>query len=206
MQLETRKMKPEEEEILRSRLSSPWKIFEAHVIKWVLLTLITLVPLLILEKWITSPGQIIYLCIQQIVLLPLIIRLNRNDPGIKLQGSLKQAIAEGEVEIMKVESERTIRRKSFKDFGSGYYFDTGDNRTLYLEGQHLDVLKGEGKFPCSEFEIIRSSHNGILIDLICRGSQIKPHRTVKAFTSENYRSGEFHSDGQIIECTMDRII
>jgi hypothetical protein len=66
----------------------------------------------------------------------------------------------------------------FEDEGSGYLFDVGDNRSFFLKGQWTDPVDENMPWPCSDFEIVRSSDKKLRIGIFSAGSKLTPIRTI----------------------------
>lgn len=194
----------EETNQLQCRLITFWGFIEKIGLKWIGLTLVTIVPLLILEKNVSSKNQIIIVIVEQLVVVLAIFFWNKKDPEILYNKTLKKEIDFTDVEVVNIKSYRVFKRKDPEDFGTGYYFDLG-KQTIYLQGQYLDLLNHSSKFPNSDFEIIRTKREKILIDYKTKGEYLKPEKTLKSFTNEQYKSGDFHNDGQIIDLNIEEI-
>lgn len=204
MEITYRKMTFEEINQLKRQLITSWGFIEKIGIKWIGLTFVTILPLLIFEKNVSSKNQLIIVIIEQLVVVLAIIFWNKKDPEILFNKTLKKEIYYADAEVVNIKSYRVFKRKEFEDFGTGYYFDLG-RKTIYLQGQHLDLLNHSRKFPNSDFEIIRTKREKILIDYKTKGDYLKPEKTLKSFTKEQYKSGDFHNDGQIIVLNIEEI-
>ncbi len=202
--IETGTIGPEEARVLKKNLLTPWKLCESTALKWVLLTLVTLVPLLVIEKRLSSEAQLVYIIIQQLAVIPLTALLTFKDPEIRFLRSLKQDIAEGETEVLRVRSNRVLHRRPSGDLGSGYYFEIDETSVLFLQGQHLDQLKMEGNFPSTDFQIIRTVRTGTIVDMKSTGDPIQAEGSLKAFTPQEQRS--CHFDGQTVNCGIDSLL
>lgn len=203
MQVDTRKMTYDESLQLKKQLISTWGFVEKTAMKWIALTVITLIPLLIFEKKVPPKTELIIVIIEQIVVAILIILWTKKDPIIGAHRVLKKEIENGVLEIIRIKSDKVVKRKDPEDFGNGYYFEIDKDKVIFLQGQHLDILSHERKFPNTDFEIIRTKNNKILIDYKTNGELIKPIRTLKAFSKEQYKIGDCHFDGQIIEININ---
>jgi len=204
MEISCRNMSIEETEQLKRQLISTWGLIEKTGIKWVALTILTILPLLIFEKSISSQNQLIIISIEQLIVVSMILLWNKKDPEFLHNKTLKSEIYFGDVEMVNIKSNKVIIRKDSEDFGMGYYFDLGD-KTLFLQAQHLDVLNHSKKFPNTDFEIIRTKRHKILIDYKIKGEYLKPVKMLKAFAKEQYKSGDFHYDGQVLDLKIDHL-
>ena len=68
----------------------------------------------------------------------------------------------------------------FDDEGPGYIFDVGDGKSLLLQGQQYDLWGEDVPWPCTEFQIVRSTDGKMWIGLFCSGVKLEPYRTVHA--------------------------
>jgi len=204
MEITYRKMTFEEIIHLKRQLITVWGLIEKIGIKWIVLTFVTIFPLMIFERNVSSEIQLIILIVDQILIVGIILFWNKRDPEMLFNKTLKNEIDVGDVEILNIKSDCVYKRKDLGDFGTGYYFDLG-SKTLYLQGQHLDLLYQARKFPNSEFEIIRTKSAKVLINCKTRGGYLKPKKTLEAFTKEQYKSGDYHTDGQVIDMKIHEI-
>lgn len=198
----------EEIKKLRSRKYSLWQHFEHFGMKWVFASLILLAPFLLFEKYVEEVPPSIELPIViviEIIAISLVLYLMKRMGEIDWNKMIETEIREGEAEVLKLKTDRAIKRKDSEDFGSGFYLKIDGNRTLYLEGQYLDQLQYSRKFPNTEFEIVRTKWNNELLEINSRGKYLKPERKLKPFTKEQYKSGNRPFDGDIVELPIDEI-
>jgi len=112
------------------------------------------------------------------------------------------------VEVIRVKTNRAIKRKDFEDFGIAFYVDVADEgqqMALFLWGQYLDVLEAEGRFPNTEFEIVRLPNSDEFMEFKLLGHHFKEERTLPAFDKEIWQSGIFPVNGQLIDVPIDKI-
>lgn len=208
MEQYTRPYTEEEKANLRRRKHGLWEQLELFFMKWVFINFIVLAPFLLYERFVEEvppetegPIVIVLVVLSVAITFYLMNRLGEIGWNKAIENELKT----GEVLVTKLKTDKVLKRKDPEDFGSGFYLKIDDNRTLYLEGQYLDDLQYDRKFPNTEMEIIQSKWNEELMEIISSGSYLKPERKLKAFTEEQYKSGSRHFCGDIIETPIDEI-
>jgi hypothetical protein len=204
-----RPYKESEKADLRSRKYSLWQHIEHFGMKWIFILLILLAPFLAFERFVTSvppetegPLTIVLVIISIVATFYMMKRMGELD----WNKIIEQELHTGQVEVIKIATDRVIKRKDPEDFGSGYYLKIDKDQTLYLEGQYLDELQYSRKFPNTEFEIIRTKWNNELLEINSHGKYLKPERKLKPFTKEQYKTGDRPFDGDIINLPIDEII
>ena len=199
----------EEIKLLKSRKYSLWQHFENFGMKWIIATFILIGPFLLYEKFVQEvppktelPIVIILQIIAIIAVLIIMGRMGEIDWNKKVDNEIKN----GKAQILKIKTERVVKRKDPEDFGSGFYLEIDKNKTLFLQGQYFDELQYSRKFPNTDFEIVRTKLNfNELIDINSFGEYLKPERKIKAFSEEQYESGNIHYDGDVLEMSIDEI-
>jgi hypothetical protein len=192
------------------RLPSRYQLFEGFVMKFMFITIILLVPLLIYDRYhpVASRTQAIYCII--IVLLAIFITYWVT---IKFEGSFgnnKQVakINADQVEVVHVKTTRAIKREDPEDFGVAFYVgvtDNGHQKTLYLSGQYLDELEYDRLFPNTEFEFTRQVGSDEFISFKSVGQPFKEEKVLPAFGKEVLKSGAYPVNGQLLDQPIDSI-
>ena len=107
----------------------------------------------------------------------------------------------------KHEATRAFQVEEFEDEGCQYFIELKNGSVLYLCGQYLyDYEPADGrweakcprKFPCAEFELLRSRKSGEVLDVVPGGTVIEPELEVPPFTVDDHESGHAPADGDII--------
>jgi len=203
---------PTPDEISRQIKSLPgiYKQFESFLLKWLFVSVVLLFPFLLLGHYfpIASRIQAVY-CIVCVLLSVCIVTVwtKRYKGGL---GNRKQVVAmnTAPVEIVKVKTNRAIKREDPEDYGIAFYLDVlenGQQKTLYLWGQYLDDLEYENQFPNTEFEFIRKPGSDEFIDFKVSGQYFNPERTLPPFEKAVWKSGNYPVNGQVLEQTLDSI-
>lgn len=193
------------------RLPSVYKRFENFVLKLLGVVFVLLAPLLIYDHFnpIPSDTQAIY-CIA-IVILALLIAFWVTK---KFEGGLTNSkqiddIKSRQVEVVKVQTTRAIKREDFEDFGIAFYLavvDKGQPKTLFLWGQYLDELEYEKTFPNTAFEFIRNVGSDEFIYFKTSGQYFIEEKTLPAFGREVWKSGLHPVNGQLLDHSIDEIV
>lgn len=88
-----------------------------------------------------------------------------------------RAIEDGRVTVRRVRAAAVVEIEALEDEGTGYVFDLGDGRALFLKGADY-FPSDEMPWPNTDFEIVRTAADGRLLDVHCHGTALPPLRTV----------------------------
>jgi hypothetical protein len=200
---------PEEIKVLRNKKNSLWQHFENFGMKWIFITLILLAPLLIYEKVVgkvSSEIQLLTSIPLLIISIGIVVYLMNKNGEIGWNKKVENEIKNGKAQILKIKTEKVIKRKQTYDLGSGFYIKISENETLYLQGQYFDELQYSRKFPNTDFEIVKTKLNfNELIDVNYFGEYLKPEKKLKAFTKEQFEKNEVHYDGNLLNIPIEKI-
>ena len=119
---------------------------------------------------------------------------------------IEDEIKNGQAQVLKITTDKVLKRKDPEDYGSDFYLKIDENKTLFLQGQYFDELQYSRKFLNTDFEIVRTSLNfNQLLEINSFGKYLKPERKLKVFTNEQYTNDDVHYDGDILEIPIDSI-
>ena len=192
------------------RLPGVYKRFENFVLKFIFIALVLVAPLLIYDHYnpVASDTQAVY-CIVIIILAILItFWISKKFEGGLTNSKQIKEIQTGQVEVVKVQTTRAIKRRDFEDFGIAFYIsvvDDGRLKTLFLWGQYLDILEYEKTFPNTEFEFIRKVGSDEFIDFKTSGQYFVEEKVLPAFDKEVWKSGAYPVNGELLDKTIDEI-
>lgn len=200
----------EEKQILKSYKNSYWDHFENFAKKWMLITLVTIAPLLLYDKYVnkvTSNNQLIVLIVSQIFTISIVVYFMIKMGEIGWNSALNKEINEGKAIVWKVYTKKVFKREETFDLGSGFYIEISENQTLYLQGQYFDELQYNREFPNTSFEIVRTSliQDG-LFHYKAFGTYLEPEKVLDAFTSEQFEKEEAHYNLDILEISIEEIV
>jgi hypothetical protein len=193
------------------RLPSVYKRFENFVLKLIGVVFVLLAPLLIYDHFnpVPSDTQAIY-CIAIVILALLIVFwVTKKYEGGLTNSKQIDDIKSRQVEVVKVQTTRAIKREDFEDFGVAFYLavvDKGQPKTLFLWGQYLDELEYEKTFPNTEFEFVRNVGSDEVIDFKTSGQYFTEEKVLPAFDKEVWKSGHYPVNGQLLEQSIDDIV
>jgi len=196
-------------EKLKSMKYALWDHFENFGMKFGGITLILLAPFILYDKYIYKvSSQIQFWSSVALVIISISIVLY----WMKWNGELyrnkkiNNEIRNGKAHVLRIQTDKVIKRKDPEDYGAGYYFKLDHKRTLYLQGQYCDELNHSRKFPNTDFEIVRAKlHLDELIQINFYGKYLKPIKSLKSFSDEQYENGNYHYDNTILELNIDEI-
>lgn len=172
--------------------------------------LIFLLPFLTFDKYYPVSSKIesivlIFILVIAAIITGIIYWKFQKVHNFHLQKKLKEIQAE----IWHIKTSRAIKREDPEDLGVGFYIDiiNGNKRksSLFLWGQYMDMLEYDKKFPNTEFKIIRRSDTQQILDIEVFGQYFKPERTIPFFSDEDWRNGNNHEDGEILEMSIEQI-
>jgi hypothetical protein len=112
---------------------------------------------------------------------------------------IEHDLRDGQAEELHVTASEVVELEEFEDEGPGFFFDVGDGRLLFMQGQYLDdyvsvdessrdppaeqaIADGSvstartPRFPCREFEMVRAPLCGEVLALRCLGDYLSPSR------------------------------
>jgi len=195
-----------EKKILLDRIPSQEKRAESAVMGFIVVLGIFLAPLLLIDKyWFDVPSNVQSISLIPIVAIAAYLAYRLDKMGFDSK-YITSDIEAGVVTVYNVKTNRVVKRKDPEDFGPSYYIDLGQNneyKTLFLFGQYLDDF-GKRKFPSTEFQLIKGK-GGQVIDLVPSGEFLKPVKTLKAYSKQDFKAGKVPDDGQLLTVSIDEI-
>jgi hypothetical protein len=136
-----------------------------------------------------------------VVTLPVFSRLRRRFGGV----DLIQDINEGMARVEHYNIDEAIEMTEYEDLGSTYFIRDSDGHVYFLMGQYLYEAEESGSFPCTQLEIVRAPHSGIVLDLKCSGNPLKSVKKIGPFRQELVRRGKLPKDGSAISVDWNDI-
>lgn len=203
----TRDATPKERQELTPQLPGRYKRFENFVMGYIVVVALLLIPMLAYDQFepVASNKQAAY-CIIVIIVAFLVTRWlkNRQEGKMVSQPTIDPNF---QVEVIRVKTNRAIKRKDPEDFGVAYYVDVtvnGQPKVLFLWGQYFDVLE-DHLFPNTEFEFVRKPGSHEFIDFITLGSYFKEEKVLPPFDEAIWESGAYPFNGDILDQRIDEI-
>lgn len=92
----------------------------------------------------------------------------------------RQLLADGKVQVRRVEARAVYLIDEFEDEGPAYLFEVGANEVLLLVGQRYLPADQDVAWPNDCFEIVRGAGSGTWIGVFCYGNQLIPERTINS--------------------------
>jgi hypothetical protein len=96
----------------------------------------------------------------------------------RMQGELARALEDGRVTVRRVRAAAVVEIEPLEDEGTGYVFDLGDGRVLFIKGPDYHPRDGGMPWPNTDFEIVRAAAGGRLLDVRCHGTALRPLRVI----------------------------
>ncbi|HYH82491.1 MAG TPA: hypothetical protein VEX86_22055 [Longimicrobium sp.] len=90
---------------------------------------------------------------------------------------LARVLEDGRVTVKRVRAVAVVEIEPVEDEGTGYVFDLGDGRVLFIKGDYFpaDI---DAPWPNTAFEIVRTAADGEILDVRCHGTALPPLRVV----------------------------
>ena len=97
---------------------------------------------------------------------------------VRMSSEHARALEDGRVTVKRVRAVAVVEIEPLEDEGTGYIFDLGDGRVLFLKGDGYFPAEEGAPWPNTDFEIVRAAADGRLLDVHCHGTALPPLRTV----------------------------
>jgi|ERR1043166_874607 hypothetical protein len=127
--------------------------------------------------------------------------------------TLEELEAGGLVVSTEYKAKRAFEVEEFEDEGLHYFIELADGSVLYLNGQYLyeyqpgpdgSPVDPAASFPNTDFTVRRHRTEGYVLDILCRGSLLKPELVARPFAEKQCEG--LPEDGQIIrDCSYNQI-
>jgi hypothetical protein len=91
-----------------------------------------------------------------------------------------KALENGNVFVKQITANAVIEIVEFEDEGSGFIYDVGDGKILFLKGQRFYPVNEDMAWPNSGFDIVRTVHGGLWVGIFCWGKELAPVRVLEA--------------------------
>jgi hypothetical protein len=96
----------------------------------------------------------------------------------RMSSELSRALEDGRVMVKRVRAVAVVEIEPLEDEGTGYVFDLGDGRVLFLKGDDYFPAEEGATWPNTDFEIVRTAAGGMILDLHCHGTALPPLRII----------------------------
>lgn len=106
------------------------------------------------------------------------IRASREAYFERMEQERVRVLEDGRVTVKRVRATAVVEIEALEDEGTGYVFDVGDGRVLFIKGSDYFPSDDEMPWPNTEFEIVRAAADGRLLDVHCHGAALRPLRIV----------------------------
>ena len=92
---------------------------------------------------------------------------------------LARMLQDGRVVVKRVHAVAVVEIEPLEDEGTGYVFDLGDGRVLFIKGPYYEPSDEEAPWPNTDFEIVRAATGDLIFDVRCHGTALPPVRVVR---------------------------
>jgi hypothetical protein len=91
----------------------------------------------------------------------------------------REALDGGGVEVDHYEAEGLVELLEMEDEGSNLFFDIGDGKILFLQGQeYYEAADDAAPWPNTCFEIAHTVKHKLYLGVLCYGEELKPQREI----------------------------
>lgn len=117
---------------------------------------------------------------------------------------IQRALENGKVYVKKVIATSVVLIAEIEDEGSGYLYDVGDGKVLFLKGQQYEPVELSMSWPNSEFEIVSTVHGEIWVGIFCQGELLTP--VVEIPTSDCVDDLVWDEREELLDDSLDNIL
>ena len=121
-----------------------------------------------------------------------------------LSRELSRLLEDGRVAVKRVRAVAVVEIEPLEDEGTGYVFDLGDGRVLFLKGDDYVPAEEEAPWPNTDFEIVRTADGSMLLDLHCHGTALPPLRVVPRDDVDPEKGWDEREE--VLEMTLDEAV
>ncbi len=108
-------------------------------------------------------------------------------------------------EVLTFSAEDAIQVEELEDEASRYFFRLSDGQVLFLSGQYLYDYEEEKKFPCTEFDVVRTSDSKVVIGLDCRGTYFPASKLLPPFGPKVFENDSVPQDLEIVVVPWNQV-
>jgi hypothetical protein len=106
------------------------------------------------------------------------MRAAREAYTAQVHRELARDLDDGRVTVRRVRARAVVEIEALEDEGTGYVFDVGDGRALFIKGQDYFPSEEGMPWPNTEFEIVRAAAGGRILEVHCHGAALTPLRVI----------------------------
>jgi hypothetical protein len=170
-----RPIQAQEKEKLQSILPGFWKRIEGFVVKFLLIFMFSILPLLLLEEMLQTSlltkGWFAFLWSFISVMIALALTWREE----KVRSVIVQELEEGQVETIICEADEVFMMEISGSLGIVYIFPCGPEKTLIFNDTLLEIFQlAPDSFPNTKFELILSPVSRCVLGIDISGEFIIP--------------------------------
>jgi hypothetical protein len=121
-------------------------------------------------------------CVYAVIQIPsaaIQLRIARRHFSSFFRPIIESTLLSGMVLSKRIAATSVIELCEFEDEGSGYIFGVGGKESFLLKAQWAYPSDEAMPWPCTDFEIVRSTDGKLLIGIFCSGVKLEPVRVVE---------------------------
>jgi hypothetical protein len=106
------------------------------------------------------------------------VQASRKAYAARMDRELARVLEDGRVTVQRVRAVAVVEIEALEDEGTGYVFDVGDGRVLFIKGPDYFPSADGMAWPNTDFEIVRAAADGRRLDIHCHGTALPPLRVI----------------------------
>lgn len=106
------------------------------------------------------------------------IQASREAHAARMERDLARVLEDGRAAVTRVRATAVVEIEPLEDEGTGYVFDVGEGRVLFIKGPDYFPSDDGVPWPNTDFEIVRAAADSRLLDVHCHGAALAPLRVV----------------------------
>ena len=117
---------------------------------------------------------------------------------------LARMLQDGRVVVKRVHAVAVVEIEPLEDEGTGYVFDLGDGRVLFIKGPYYEPSDEEAPWPNTDFEIVRAATGDLIFDVRCHGTALPPVRVVRKDEVDGQKGWDEREE--VLQTSMDEAV
>lgn len=112
--------------------------------------------------------------------------------------SMDRALEEGKLGMTEYDVQDAVEIEQVEDEGRHFLLSLDGRRTLYLSGQYLSDLSGDGRFPSSKIRLFWCTDTGVTFGVQCLGDRLAVSEVLPAPDVEALEADVLPNDRHVV--------